>query len=110
MYAKSLSIHLHQSIPEAQMNSAKLFHSLKALFFGLVAATMIACTAVPAIDVGTAADVKPAAREPAQLLWQYGAPLLAQDITQGGRGGEIVRVTSLASEGPGSLREAVSKS
>jgi len=32
-----------------------------------------------------------------------------QAITDGGRGGEIVRVTTLANEGPGSLREAVAK-
>lgn len=32
-----------------------------------------------------------------------------QAITDGGRGGEIVRVTTLANDGPGSLREAIAK-
>lgn len=32
-----------------------------------------------------------------------------QAITAGGRGGEIVKVTTLANEGPGSLREALAK-
>lgn len=32
-----------------------------------------------------------------------------QAITDGGRGGEIVRVTTLANDGPGSLRDAIAK-
>lgn len=40
--------------------------------------------------------------------WEYGMPGYASKVTDGGKGGEIVRVTSLASDGPGSFREAVS--
>ena len=42
--------------------------------------------------------------------WTYGLPAYANKVTDGGRGGQIVKVTSLASEGPGTLREALSTS
>ncbi len=42
--------------------------------------------------------------------WAYGLPSVASAFTAGGKGGEIVRVTSLASAGPGSLRDALSAS
>jgi len=43
----------------------------------------------------------------ANLQWKYGAPQLASSITNGGAGGKIIRVTSLDSNGPGTLREAI---
>ena len=39
--------------------------------------------------------------------WKYGLPPLANQITLGGQGGNIIRVTSLESSGPGTLREAL---
>jgi hypothetical protein len=45
--------------------------------------------------------------EDTRFEWKYGAPILSEKITKGGFGGEIIRVTSLASSGPGSLREAL---
>lgn len=42
------------------------------------------------------------------IRWEHGLPDFAAKITDGGKGGEIVRVTTLESEGPGSLREAIS--
>ena len=39
----------------------------------------------------------------------YAAPEWAQQISNGGRGGRIVRVTTLDAEGPGSLRTALSE-
>ncbi|MAP94942.1 MAG: pectate lyase [Ponticaulis sp.] len=44
---------------------------------------------------------------PPTIGWEYGLPAYASEITDGGAGGEIVKVTTLASSGPGSLREAV---
>lgn len=40
--------------------------------------------------------------------WAYGLPAYADLVTDGGRGGQIVRVSSLESEGPGTLRAALS--
>lgn len=42
-------------------------------------------------------------------VWEHGAPALASEITRGGAGGEVIKVTSLASSGPGTLREALSQ-
>lgn len=41
--------------------------------------------------------------------WEYGLPSIASTFTKGGAGGEIIRVTSLSSRGPGTLREALSR-
>ncbi len=41
--------------------------------------------------------------------WTYAAPDYATKVTKGGNGGKIVRVTSLASDGPGTLRAALSE-
>ena len=42
--------------------------------------------------------------------WAFGLSQMAWDVTDGGRGGEIIKVTSLASEGPGTLRAALASS
>jgi pectate lyase len=47
------------------------------------------------------------AQELAVETWAYGLPDIAESITDGGRGGEIIHVTTLDSEGPGSLRAAL---
>lgn len=41
------------------------------------------------------------------MEWQYGLPAFAQAVTDGGASGEIVRVTTLAKDGPGSLTAAL---
>ena len=41
--------------------------------------------------------------------WKYGLPGFSEKVTDGGKGGPIVRVTSLASDGPGTLREAIGR-
>lgn len=73
-----------------------------------------ACAQTPAPLPSATEDARASAftsehSEPAKV-WAYGAPLLANEITEGGAGGEIIRVTSLASSGPGTLREALSQS
>lgn len=45
----------------------------------------------------------------AETGWAFGTPAYAKTITKGGNGGRIVRVTSLASEGPGTLRAALNE-
>lgn len=68
---------------------------------------------------GCATPPAPASGEPLQALaatssspagpvWFFPA-IEWQAITDGGRGGEIVRVTTLANDGPGSLREAIAQ-
>lgn len=65
-----------------------------------------------ALALPQAAGTQPAET---QLAASVGAPEKAwffpeidwQSITDGGRGGEILRVTTLANDGPGSLREAI---
>ena len=53
----------------------------------------------------TAAAVSPGSIEPE--AWRYGLPRIAQRFTTGGRGGQIIRVSTLASDGPGTLRAAL---
>lgn len=79
---------------------------------GLLAASS-ACSQMPAraetgVPVNTASAFTQDKTDPAKV-WAHGAPLLANEITRGGQGGEVVRVTSLASSGPGTLREALSR-
>jgi hypothetical protein len=78
--------------------------------FGVVAASglMLFWTSgcvlsVNAQTVGHAVDQAGAA-----YGWNYGLPAYAEQVTDGGRGGKIVRVSSLESEGPGTLRAALS--
>ncbi len=63
---------------------------------GLVAVPPV--SAAPAVEVASAAAPEQAWFFP-EIDWSA--------YTDGGRGGEIVRVTTLANEGPGSLREAI---
>jgi len=91
------------------MNSAKLLRDLKFVSVGIAVAVLCACASVSVFSSADAEPAAPIAHGPVELVWDYGAPALAQEITRGGTGGEIVRVTSLASDGPGTLRDAVSK-
>ncbi|MFN7164717.1 MAG: polysaccharide lyase family 1 protein, partial [Hyphomonas sp.] len=65
------------------------------------------CATPASTDAGpavTAADTTSTA--PIGPVWFFPG-IDWQAITAGGRGGEIIRVTSLANDGPGSLREAI---
>jgi hypothetical protein len=64
-------------------------------------ARLLACTALLAVSATLAAQQAPLPRTafPGAMGWAAHTP--------GGRGGRIIRVTTLATEGPGSLREAV---
>lgn len=82
-----------------------------------VAAAVVAAVCLPLAGCATAAladgggKVQAAssyAAAPAEPVWFF-PDIDWQQITDGGRGGEIVRVTTLANHGPGSLREAVAK-
>lgn len=64
-------------------------------------------TSAPQADIASAFES--AKTDPAKI-WAYGAPEYARQVTDGGEGGEIIKVTSLASSGPGTLREALSQS
>ena len=58
------------------------------------------------ISIGCSGHSSEVPEESAQTLAFPGAMGWAAD-TKGGRGGEVIRVTTLAAEGPGSLREAL---
>ena len=87
--------------------------SFSKLRTALIATTLF--TAGPALMAGCATAVEPVAAPavsyslpaPDAIGWDYGLPPYAQTVTNGGNGGEIVRVTSLESEGPGTLRAAL---
>jgi len=79
---------------------------------GLASAMVLAISAfaqLPAPQTAATNDASAfssARTEPAKV-WEHGAPLLADEITRGGAGGRIIKVTSLTSSGPGTLREAL---
>lgn len=92
---------------------AKIFNTVGALLAGAALTGMGACAQLPAatVDSGDVASMQAASSadvEPAKT-WKYGAPQYANEVTRGGMGGEIVKVTSLASQGPGTLRDAISR-
>lgn len=53
------------------------------------------------------AQTETSAPQTKTIGWAYGLPTFASSITDGGKGGEIIRVTSLANDGPGTLRTAL---
>ncbi len=81
---------------------------------------ILACAAAAWLPVAGCATPSSSAPEPAKIVAESSAtepvgpvwffPAINwQTITDGGRGGEIVRVTTLANEGPGSLRDAIER-
>lgn len=86
----------------------QLYRTVGALTSALLL-TVSGC-ATPAPTAGAPADQAETsfAPVPAGPVWFFPS-IDWQAITDGGRGGEIVRVTSLANDGPGSLREAIAK-
>lgn len=78
----------------------------------IAGALLTACSDVTATSPQSNARVDEA--PPSEVIypisdWAYGLPAVASEFSTGGQGGEIVRVTSLASRGPGTLREALSR-
>ncbi len=80
------------------VKSARFFTIIRILVCASGAVTLAACGSDDSAQPETAAQTDRPAFEGA-IGWAA--------MTQGGRGGEIVKVTTLAAEGPGSLREAV---
>jgi pectate lyase len=68
-------------------------------------AALLAATTLCGAPVFAAAPVPAPAAAPAKLAFPGAQGWAA--VTAGGRGGRIIRVTTLAADGPGSLREAV---
>ena len=58
--------------------------------------------------VTTQAQSPAGAETNVEASWSYGIPEWANALTDGGAGGEVIKVTTTASDGPGSLREALS--
>lgn len=73
---------------------------------GAFSALALAACATPSGDAQSAATDQAVAAT--KNDWIYGLPSYSKRITDGGKGGKIVRVTSLASTGAGTLREALS--
>ncbi|MEX0645989.1 MAG: hypothetical protein WD076_11810, partial [Parvularculaceae bacterium] len=74
----------------------------RAALVGLVAGVMLAAAGCGGQKAAVAAP-----SEPPTLAFSGAVGWAAS--TPGGRGGEIIRVTTLAGKGPGSLREAIEK-
>jgi hypothetical protein len=84
------------------METMRLSLRLAGLVATLVALSVPAVASAQIFGLGRRAEPAPAAAPvafPGALGWAAATP--------GGRGGRILRVTTLASEGPGSLREAI---
>ncbi|MBX2814258.1 MAG: right-handed parallel beta-helix repeat-containing protein [Myxococcales bacterium] len=64
------------------------------------------------MNAGGPVEAKPseAGEASSKEAWKYGLPAYANKVTRGGGGGEIIRVRSLNSTGPGTLRAALSAS
>lgn len=86
----------------------QLYRAASAIGLALTLAVAGCATPAPAAEVSAEAPATEFAPAPTGPVWFFPA-IDWQAITHGGRGGEIVRVTTLANYGPGSLREAVAK-
>lgn len=73
---------------------------------GIVSAVILSACVSPNITAQTP-NPSEVAQSDSRIGWSFGLPGYAENITDGGRGGKIVKVTSLASSGPGTLREAL---
>ena len=75
---------------------------------------MAACSSMGFSEVFESNAVAQSSGQVAQSVpkttWAYGLPTVAEQFTDGGAGGEIIKVTSLKSEGEGTLRAALSQS
>jgi hypothetical protein len=88
--------------------SVQLYRAIAACA-AMVLAPLTGCATPPAPATAAEVQTSPATSEvPAGPVWFFPS-IDWQSITDGGRGGEIVRVTTLANDGPGSLREAIAK-
>ena len=79
---------------------------LRPVLIGLGLSLAVASTALAAWPFGKRDSAPAAVAAPAAPLAFPGAQGWAA-TTPGGRGGQIIRVTTLAADGPGSFREAV---
>ena len=86
------------------MSVSKLRNLLLAA--GLISAAPVFVTGCVA-GAQTASADEATSSAPAHIGWDYGLPEYAAQITDGGAGGEIIRVSSLESEGEGTLRAAL---
>lgn len=92
------------------MSKLNLKSALIATTFLAIGPALVAGCAMT--GTASAQTAEPAAQTfslpaPDTIGWEYGLPTYASQVTDGGAGGEIVRVTSLESEGPGTLRAAL---
>ena len=78
---------------------------LRPVLIGLGLSLAVATTALAAWPFGKGDSTPAAPAAPVQLAFPGAQGWAA--TTPGGRGGQIIRVTTLAAEGPGSFREAV---
>lgn len=84
-------------------------HRAAAALTAAILLSLGACATPVVTGSGTSTAVERAyAAPPSKPVWFFPS-IDWQAITDGGRGGEIVRVTTLDSDGPGSLREAIAK-
>src|SRR3989338_1315889 len=81
-------------------------HVLRPVLIGLGLSLAVASTPLAAWPFGKRDSAPTAVAAPAAALAFPGAQGWAA-TTPGGRGGQIIRVTTLAADGPGSFREAV---
>lgn len=86
------------------------FHSRKSVRRGAVlfAVVLGGCAGLGIVSPVSAAPTQTAAATAPAQAW-FLPEIDWSAYTDGGRGGEIVRVTTLASDGPGSLREAIER-
>lgn len=77
---------------------------------GILVLALLASGCVSSLqNVSAQASDAPAASEQVVQASPIALPSIADSFTRGGEGGEVIAVTTIASDGPGSLREALAK-